>query len=120
MTTRTSFTGALRNERRRIVRRIRRLIAPHLKKTGYREYIDRRKGIMGGTRPAYYYVPAAALSVGGFILDDVLAVGMNKIITDAHGGGASTASFGSFPIEDLTKLCHQLDKTLAAPANGQT
>lgn len=97
----------LKNLRRRLLAQIRRLVAPHLRESGYRTAIDPKKGRLGGTRPMLLWARKDREDIpvrSAYYVDSLVAITELGPITDAHGGGCVTEGWGCFPVEDLASI----------------
>ena len=97
---------------------IRRKASPHLYESGYRTPLDRKKGLLAGSRPLRIWAPTGAngrpttIEINGFAVESLHAVTEDGLMTDAYGGGCVTTGFGGLPVEDLIAIDKALDKYL--------
>ena len=87
--------------RRRILKRIKDVINPHLYESGY------RIGKIGESRSLLLYAFEDPISLEDF---DIVAITENGIATHAYGGGLVTQSWSTVSIEDLFKIEVKLNK----------
>ena len=102
------------NLRRRLVRQIKALATPRFRDMGYRKALDRKKGILGGTRPmrgTALKAPIALKFAGDG--DEIIAITEDGVMIDACGGGCVTWGYGCLAVEDLARINHALARGAA-------
>jgi hypothetical protein len=95
-----SMPAVLRNERRRLMRRIRELVTPHFWNSGY------CIGPIGASRPyklVAFEKPKVIPRRKGAV-ESILGFTEEGVMEDAYAGGCVTTPLTSFPLEDLYKL----------------
>ena len=110
---------SLGNHRRFAIERIKRLVAPHMRDSGYRKALDPSKGLLAGSRALRVWSPpdrrnGQLQNLGGFVVQEVWCVTEDGVMTDAYGGGAVTTYWAAIPLEDLARLETMIPRWLAA------
>lgn len=90
--------------RKKLVQELLSTIEPYFYNSGYNKYLDPKKGLFGPKRPLQVYRPKDPVEFDGFVLQRMIAISEDGLITDAYGGGCIVESFECFPIEDLKML----------------
>jgi hypothetical protein len=63
-------------------------------------------------RPVRLFAFQEPLHLGGFVLDEVVAIAADGVVTDAYGHAMATTLWSAIPVEDL-QLLSQLKPTSA-------
>lgn len=122
-----AMRASIRSMRRKLVARIRTLVAPHFHESGFSKHLDRRQGLFGPKRPLLIWVPrdrSGQLSlkpvrIGGVVLDGIEGISEDGPITDGEAGGIVITGWGLVPLEDLLRVEAWAAKTFAGPEMGQ-
>lgn len=101
----------LQKLRRKLLREIKAIIAPHLWESGYRTPIDRSKGIFGGTRAVKLWVhkdeqgnmTEKVFKIRGMLIDEIDGFTEDGVITDSSYM-LTTTYWRGVPLEDLFKI----------------
>lgn len=85
--------------RQKLIRQILEEFSPHFYSSGYVE-----GGPTHSMKPVRLYAYPSAVSVGGFVINEIIGITSEGVITDSHGGAMVTTYWSGIPVEDLFKI----------------
>ncbi len=103
----------LKKIRRNTVASIRRKTNPRLYDSGFQRAINKKKGILAGSRPyRLWALLEHKIELNGFSVDTVIAVTEDGLMVNVHGGGCTVMKYADIALEDLIRFNELLKDVL--------